>query len=214
MNTAEISNESARPRLFFAVPIDPVPPIRRLLEQLQQLRPTTRPVDPARLHLTLRFVGDMDRAWIDPLGEALRRAAAGVDAVTLRFTGLGVFPPPRSGGPFRLPRVIFVELDDASVLMDLADRLDREIASLADADRVPARDKPFTAHLTLARVESRQRRGKPRDAGAPAEALRDLLGRNRSRDLGSVRVDRVHLYESALHPTVPIHTPLHTAGLG
>lgn len=103
-------------------------------------------VRPRGIHLTLKFLGDIDRKDLDPLGVALTKVAEGVRAFTLRGAGLGVFPDAHR------PRVIWVGLaGDVRDLLTLQGRLEAHLAPLGHARE----RRPFRGHLTLGRVKGR-----------------------------------------------------------
>lgn len=196
-------------RLFFAVPVDPPPPVVRLLDHLAGFRPHLRPVAADRLHLTLRFLGDIDARRVGALRQALQRAvvAARTGAVDWPLTGVETFP----NGAGARPRVIFArstEVADES-LYALAGALGDQLGALTPP--VPEEKRPFTAHLTLAR--RRMRRGrKPMSEGTGRE-LSDLLAKYRDRDLGTVRIESIHLIASALSSDGPEYRSLKQVNL-
>ncbi len=183
-------------RLFVAL----VPPeslranLARELERRQGRLPRARWVRAEHLHLTLAFLGDVEAAAVAPLAEALRARAAGVPAFTARLAGAGAFP---SHGPVR---VIWAGLEPEEDLARLAAAVR---AAVGDAD-LAADDKPFRAHLTLARCPE------PWRAEARA-AFAGLLG---PLEGTSVAVDRVSLVESVLGPAGPTYRDLAQAALG
>ncbi len=110
---------------------------------------------PGNWHLTLKFLGDVDEATVPGVIKAL--GTLPWEAFVMQGGGAGVFPPqrpPKAGQRPRPPRVLWVGLTRGA----------RECAALArnvDAALEPlgfGREKrPFTAHLTLARVRRPER---------------------------------------------------------
>ena len=177
-------------RLFIGVPVagEAHDRLRAALADLAQVAPRARHSPPGNLHLTLRFLGATDAALVPDLGAALKQELAGARPFSLEVAGVRGFGPPRR------PRVLFADLQQGrDRLSDLAARIDRALDSLA----LPPRDRPFEAHLTLAR--SRDRRGD----SALAEALEAL----RARPFGPLSVQEVVLYESTLTPEGSRYTP-------
>lgn len=104
---------------------------------------------PPNLHITLRFLGDIDAGLVGPLGDALVSVAAQIEPLSLSLGSLGAFPSRES------PRVLFVEIVRGAELLQRArERLDAALADLG----IAADSRPFTPHVTLARVKQ---------AGAP-----------------------------------------------
>src|SRR5437016_14496796 len=81
---------------------------------------------PEGIHLTLKFLGDIQEAQVDALREILSKAAASARPFTLEARGLGAFPNPRA------PRVIWLGLHGKSEDMGELQRLQ------AAAEYVPA----------------------------------------------------------------------------
>lgn len=182
------------PRLFVALEAPPLKPLCEVLDALAPLRPAVKPVHRDRLHLTLRFLGEVPEDHVAAVAGAVEAAAGGAGPVELRLAGLGTFP---RGRPERA-RVLFAEAADPAPLRRLADAADAALAALDPP--APARDKPFAAHLTLARIK-RQRRP-PRRV---TETLTGLLHDTADAPLGAVKLKHVYLIESTLTPNGPLY---------
>jgi RNA 2',3'-cyclic 3'-phosphodiesterase len=133
-------------RTFIAIELAP-PLIQALTRRIQYLRtisPSVRWVDPASLHLTLTFLGDLDDTELASATEAAFTAAAGSRPFRLAVGKLGFFGPPTR------PTVVWVGVTgDLSRLHRLQDDLSQEQARrhLPDQDH-----HSFSPHLTLARL--------------------------------------------------------------
>jgi RNA 2',3'-cyclic 3'-phosphodiesterase len=100
-------------------------------------------VGPTRWHVTLRFLGEVDEALVDPVGEALSTAAAAFDGPlecrlgpgTGWFTGVRVLQLPATG------------LDGLAAAVRSA-----TVPLVPEPDGEP----PFNGHLTLARSKGRR----------------------------------------------------------
>jgi 2'-5' RNA ligase len=100
-------------------------------------------VDPDSIHLTLKFLGNIDTALIGKITAALEEACLGVPPFSLEINGLGVFPNERR------VRVVWVGLTgETETLAELQKRIDGKLAPLG----FKAEARSFTPHLTLARV--------------------------------------------------------------
>jgi 2'-5' RNA ligase len=100
-------------------------------------------VDPEGVHLTLKFLGGVDAAQIDPITAAMKEAARGVSPFSLKVEGLGAFPN------LRRVQVVWVGVSgEVDRLADLQQRLESNLAELGFAPE----KRRFTPHLTLARV--------------------------------------------------------------
>jgi RNA 2',3'-cyclic 3'-phosphodiesterase len=102
-------------------------------------------VKPNLVHLTLRFLGEIEPGRIGALNQAVADAAGEIGSFELNVTEIGHF------GSALNPRVLWLGLAASSNLSSLAAGLE---ASLESAGFGRA-DKPFRAHLTLARAGRR-----------------------------------------------------------
>ena len=105
-----------------------------------------RPVRPHGIHLTLKFLGDIEPVQVGPLAEAMEGAARSVAPFSLCLGDTGVFPGPGASGP---ARVLWVGLaGEVEPLRELWTALER-----ATSAQGFARDRRgFNPHLTLARI--------------------------------------------------------------
>jgi 2'-5' RNA ligase len=107
------------------------------------------------LHLTLKFLGDVDEHGVARLREALLPVAARHDPFSLRLAGLGAFPN------FGRPRVVWIGVTRTHQLSSLWEDVEQACALLGFE-----RDgRGFTGHVTLGRV----RRPLPRSAARTLE---------------------------------------------
>ena len=136
-------------RLFAAVPISE-PARGQILHLLGQLREGDWPVrwvHDEGLHLTLKFFGEVAPERLDVIIEALRFAANGAGALSLKLGPLGAFPS-RSR-----PRILWVGIESPPSLELLQDRIERG----SEAIGFPPEGTPFQPHVTLGRVREGQR---------------------------------------------------------
>jgi RNA 2',3'-cyclic 3'-phosphodiesterase len=173
-------------RLFVAVPLDE-PAVQTVVALVEHIRadrardaPDERDVRWVRmdgLHLTLRFLGPTPEADVPTVAEAVRRAAATLDPFEVRINGGGSFPNPRR------PRTLWLAVTHgAAELSSLARALNGELVAAG----WPSDDRPFRAHLTVARSD-----GVP----AGADVARRLTAAADGVDLTSA-ADRLVLFES------------------
>ena len=145
-------------RLFVAVPL-PAQTVKAVSALVEGVRATDGAaiVGPLRrgsndvrwvrldgLHVTLRFLGPTLEERVEGLGIAVRAVAAASPPFDVRLAGAGAFPTPER------PRALWLGVEDgAAELTALAARLDAELAPLG----WPPDERPFRAHLTLARSD-------------------------------------------------------------
>ena len=157
---------------------------------------------PESIHLTLKFLGDVDERRIEPLCRALTETVDRLHPFSLQARGLGVFPN------LRMPRVLWVGLSDShpqgggACLTHLAEEVDRALHRLG----FPSESRPFSPHLTLARIKERSRE--------MGHALLDSGLLRSSMPLGTIDVSAVALLKSDLKPSGALYTALCRAQLG
>jgi 2'-5' RNA ligase len=153
-------------RTFIAIELSDVARelLARKITRLARALPAVRWVDPSGLHLTLAFLGELDDAQLSAASEGARLAAATSAHFTLATGDLGSFGPPYA------PRVIWVGIrGDVSALSTVHERL----AHALEERGFPREARPFSPHLTLARLKA------PPDAAALARLTAQLQARDR-----------------------------------
>jgi len=131
-------------RTFLAIGLDDATrrALGRTRDRLARELPSMRFVELASVHLTLGFLGEIDDAQLAATHAAAGACAREVAPFTLALGRVDVF------GPLYAPRVLWVGVGGATDRLRAAQR--RLVAEL-DARALPHDDKPFAAHLTLAR---------------------------------------------------------------
>jgi RNA 2',3'-cyclic 3'-phosphodiesterase len=144
-------------------------------------------VRPENLHVTLKFIGEVSPARFDGIRGTL--SAIRSDApVNLQFRGLGFFPNEDRA------RVLWAGLDASANLTSLAGDIDGALESQG----IALERRPFTPHLTLARIEPL----------GLHEKLRAAIQENRAREFGSFQTREFQLIESKLKPSGAEYTTL------
>jgi RNA 2',3'-cyclic 3'-phosphodiesterase len=162
------------------------------VDRLRPLAPDVAWVSRDNLHVTVKFLGNVDTGRVEPLTGALATAAGACEAFEVDVCGLGAFPSRTRA------RVLWAGLGAGA---DAAARLAASVdESLARVD-VPRETRPFAGHVTLGRV--REPRSNTRLAAA---LVADPAW-------GRVRVDRLSLMRSDLSPRGARYTELAVAPL-
>lgn len=187
-------------RTFIAVdlPSSVLDALGQISDQLQSKLPDTpvRWVNVEKMHLTLKFLGDVSQENIGMVERILSSEAAKRPVMEIGIGGIGAFPKARH------PRVIWVGVEAPSELFDLRRGIEDGVARLGYSY-----DKyEFTPHLTLGRIS---RKASATDVRKVGNVLHDYhVG-----FLGVARIDAVHLYRSDLHPGGATYTRLYSAEL-
>ncbi|MEM2737706.1 MAG: RNA 2',3'-cyclic phosphodiesterase [Candidatus Bathyarchaeia archaeon] len=144
-------------------------------------------VEPKKVHITLRFLGNITPATVDKVYEAMCKIQ--FSPFTIKLHGLGAFPNQRN------PRVIWAGIREGSTqLRGIFEQLE---PSLRDLGFAPD-PKGFSPHLTIARVRS----------GRNKAQLTRCLMENANFDFGIIEASCLRLKRSDLTPKGPIYTTL------
>ena len=182
-------------RLFTGIELDPavlraagdlVDELRRRVER-DAPRARIAWVTPERMHVTVRFIGHRDDASSARIREALE-PPIDVAPFTLEVGRVGAFPP--SGRP----RVLWTGL--AGARHELAS-VEREVTTRLAAVGVPPEERPYSPHLTLARVKE----WSGLKTTSIFRGLDDVA-------LGTTSVEAITLFESRVSSKGPTYIPL------
>ena len=184
-------------RAFIAVKIpeeirDAIADIRR---KLKKTGADARWVNPANVHLTLRFLGnDVPRETVDMIGAMLHEHLKSVEQFTITMAGLGAFPN------VTRPRVVWLGIQPPDGPLPA---LREAVEDAVEEAGWPREERRFAAHLTLGRIKSQSGIGK----------LCRLLEKERNDPAGSTIVDSVALIRSNLTQSGPVYETLTTVPL-
>ncbi len=159
-------------RLFLA--IRPPEPIRDLLIDAMDDSADFRWQGDDQLHLTLRFVGEVERPFAEDLAGALRRIRA--DAFELRIAGVGRFEQRNSGA-------LWAGVEPKARVSGLATKVERFCQSVG----IEPERRAFHPHISLARWKGRRTR-----------EVHAFLERARGLSSEPFTVDAFTLFESRL----------------
>lgn len=149
-------------------------------------------VAPENIHITLKFLGDVDAAQMPALQRAIADACAGFAPFALTIGGAGAFPNTRR------PNVVWI---GARGQIEIAARLAQQIDDACVALGFAREARLFTPHLTLGRV---QRDASPNER----QQIGALIERTQIGDLGNLRVERVSIMKSELKPGGSVYSRL------
>lgn len=185
-------------RTFIAIDLDPE--IKRtlsdFLRRMNKLAPRNISwIRESGMHLTLKFMGEIEEERIPPIRTIMNGAAAAVPAFSLKFKGTGVFPPQA-----RTPRVLWIGTEEQPAVFDLTERLVSGLEPLGFARE----ERPFRPHLTLGRV---------RHGSGIQDAVAELE-KNRETAFGEMTVTRITLFKSVLKPAGAEYSILEEGVLG
>lgn len=160
-------------------------------------------VRPAALHLTVKFLGEMDIQIVQPLHAVLQQALGGRRALSVPLEQVGGFPRVQS------PRVLWVgpgEGWERSEGCVEAIAWQRSVDEACRQFGFPPETKPFSPHLTIARIKEGERQ--------VGQALARSGFLDRPLEMGHLALNGLSFIKSELRPEGPLYTKLWEAQVG
>ena len=154
--------------------------------------PVVKWVDPNKIHITLKFLGEISEDSTAELMLAIEESTQGIQPFQLEVHEVGAFPN------LEWVQILWVEVKGE---LQKITQLQKSIESNTEQLGFPRESRAFSPHLTLGRV---------RDETRPNERQRlgKLLADTSFSALHNVDVNAVNLMKSQLTPTGPIYTCL------
>jgi 2'-5' RNA ligase len=194
--------DGVRTFLAIGIPEDQQLRLAEVQEALGRHAKQMKWVRPKLLHLTVRFLGNVDRNRLELVTRAAAQATADLAPFTLRLTDIGAFPSERS------PRVIWVGLLEDSGLAALQ-RLFALTENALAASGFERESRAYAPHLTLGRVRDDVSQADRREVG---ESLRNV--RSLAHASGVVPVTELLVMRSDLSRSGPTYTVISRTPLG
>ncbi|MHC1740792.1 MAG: RNA 2',3'-cyclic phosphodiesterase [Anaerolineaceae bacterium] len=181
-------------RLFFAIELNSSIHLNlaKIINSLREVGcPGINWVRSENIHLTLKFLGDTPTQNISVLTNTLTEVVTKIDPYNLSVVGTGCFPSAQQ------PRVLWAGVHATEIMLDLQHSLDRALAEKG----FPSEKRPFSPHLTLARVTDRT------DGILLRNTYQKLITFQKT-EFGNLLVDHITLFQSTLTKSGAIYTPI------
>jgi 2'-5' RNA ligase len=184
-------------RTFIAVeiPENITSVIRELQQGLKDYGVDIRWIRPENIHLTLKFLGDVEAVDVDKISGAISKTVDGVASIPLQAKGIGVFPG------IKRPRVLWVGLTgQLELLIRLQKTLDENLKGIG----FPKEKRSFKSHLTIGRMKAK----------INSKKIVDALMAFRNFESETFIADKIILFKSELKPQGALYTNLASEFLG
>lgn len=179
-------------RTFIAIPFieQAYQELAQLQDKLCKSNADVKWVEPANIHLTLKFLGEIDDEQVVKIKTSLDEIVKNHRPFNIHLAKIGAFPK------LSYPRVVWVAIDEGcQECKTLAKSIEEAMEKLG----FKKEERPFSPHLTLGRVRSAK--NKPQLIAA-IEKEKDFAAQNK------VSVGKIILFQSTLTPKGSIYTPL------
>jgi len=169
----------------------------KLQNQLKTSGADIKWVEPQNIHLTLKFLGEIDDVLLAKINEIIQAAASGRNEFYMRLTEVGAFPSISS------PKVIWVGIDEGDKeVKGIAAELEENIAKIG----MPKESRAFSSHITIGRSKSALNQVKL------LQLLKELAGKPAEENL-RFAVKKIFLFKSTLTPKGPVYEILKNVNL-
>lgn len=176
-------------RAFLAIDLDDdlKPKIHKIVKEFKKIDTRIKYVELENLHLTLKFFGEIDTAGLKLLEEKIANVVSEFEPFNIKIKSCGAFPNTNH------IKVIWVGIEEDSLIKELHDRLDKEFVKLGFE-----KDRKFSTHLTIGRMKSAKNKNQVKST---IEEFGDV-------EIGEMTVSSIALKKSKLTPSGPIYEDL------
>ncbi|MBI3399138.1 MAG: RNA 2',3'-cyclic phosphodiesterase [Deltaproteobacteria bacterium] len=181
-------NRFVRAFIAIEVPKELTKSLREMQDALRNTNNKIAWVKPENIHLTIKFLGNIEINKINDIEKILKDAVGQIHSFNLSIKWVGIFPTINN------PRVIWIGIEDDKKLASLYNNLEEGLATLG----FKKEERPFKPHLTLGRVKFLKDKS----------GLKERLEKFADIKLGSCVVDSLILFKSELTQEGSMYTKL------
>lgn len=167
-------------RLFVAIDLPET--AQAFLGSMGGTIPGSRPVPPEQVHLTLKFIGEVDTAMLSDIQEALHTVRLSPFKTGLK--GVGYFPPRGT------PKVLWAGITPDTEVTRLRNKIEKALADI----NIPRGKRKFAPHFTICRLKN-----------SPIHKVAEFLAANSFLESPQFTVQEFTLYSSVLNKKGAIH---------
>jgi len=169
--------------------------LSQIQKQLKESGADVKWVGPGNIHLTLKFLGEIDDEKIEKINGIIEDTARDKPSFKMHISSIGAFPK------IDYPRVIWVGIDAGdSETKEVVKELEEKIQKIG----IPKEERAFSSHITIARTRSALNRDKL------VQKLKIISPEFGKEDL-EFKVTKITLFKSTLTPIGPIYEVLKEA---
>lgn len=151
-------------------------------------------VEIQNIHLTLKFIGEIQEFYLNTMVMLLKNAANQCTPFKIQLSSCGTFSKEQN------PSVVWVGIEKSKTLNNLQSLMEAQLTELG----IERERREYNPHLTLGRIKHYDKR----------DNLNDLLASYQQKSFGEQNVNEFYLYQSILTQTGPKYKILETFKLG
>ncbi|MDD5633790.1 MAG: RNA 2',3'-cyclic phosphodiesterase [Candidatus Omnitrophica bacterium] len=160
----------------------------KVISKLKDSGADVKWIDPDSLHLTLKFLGNIEETRVPDISKSILQITSNLDPFEMRLDGLGAFPN------WTRPRVVWLGISEGgSLAKNIAEQIERTMESYG----FEREKRSFSPHITLGRVRS----------GKNVDKLKKIADSIKV-DPCLIEVKEIILFRSQLTPHGAIYSPL------
>ncbi len=147
-------------------------------------------VEPENLHITLKFLSNIDQNQLAKIKEIIANIACRYNSFSVELANFGFFPN------FKKPRIFFISFSSGQILEKIAEDLSQKLNLLGFK-----KNKKIKSHITLARIKS-------------LKNIKQLTTEiDQLKIEGKIKIDRITIFKSTLTRKGPIYEKIGKANL-
>lgn len=171
--------------------------LARIQTQLKTAEADVKWAEPANIHLTLKFLGEIDEQKKESIIQIIKDTAEGKNSFSLRLSSAGAFPNTE------YPRVLWIGIDEgSSETTKIAEELEEKLEKIG----LPKDKKKFSCHITIGRVKSGNNRLKL------AGKIKKISAELNEKSL-EFKAEKITLFKSTLSSKGPTYEAIHETNL-
>lgn len=179
-------------RAFIAIDVEMNDKIKEIYDTLKKTNAKLKFVEPQNIHLTIKFLGEIDEKMVEKIKEDMKEATKEIKPFKAILKGLGVFPNERH------IRVIWIGFNDNGETVAISKNIDERLCKYGFK-----KEKDFKPHVTIARMKSIEAKDK----------VIQVIKENKEKEFGEVDCNTIKLKQSILRPEGPIYKTIYECKL-
>ena len=171
-------------RAFIAIEIGEKKEIVDLMDKLKKIRARMKLVEPYNVHLTLKFLGEIDEKMVEKIEEVIKESVNEIEPFEAELKSVGVFPS------LNYMRVLWIGFNDNGIAKKIAYNINEGLQKYGFK-----KEENFIPHVTIARIKSKE--GK--------EEIKRFIEENKNKSFGVINCNSIYLKKSILRKEGPLY---------